>query len=1186
MPRRPPAEGTVANKLVLAVVILLLPWLIDAQQQQQREARGIREHYNSERKGPSPESIATIEATALGSRSRRIETVVNSGSPTHFRRTNVNDEEIENDASAIAAFAPAEPAVRAPSRRRSGIENNAGLSPQSARSLEDWEVEDFVLLATVDGKIYARDRKTGTQKWVLEVDRPIVQAEYHQRNASARSENHQDVDDYLWIVEPSRDGSLFIYIPGGPQAGLVNTGLTMKKLVEEMVPYADTEPPVVYTGDKVTSLLTIDASNGAVLKWFGSSGSYSSGQATCVRPEGFVDPDGEECSTRGTMTLGRTEYTVGIQGKDGHPIATLKYAEWGVNNYDQDLLRQHQGTLDGKYMYSSHDGGVFAYDLTRTKDRAALYNARLPAPVIRVFDVARPLTTDSKDPELIVLPQPVPPLVDDSHADIRNARIFINQTEAGDWYAMSGSSYPLVIDGPEQAQCDKRNWWQGASFDKPLDNTQLKKALVGLHSIDGHRLEPLLTISGPIDSENSTEKKMGFDTVGNGQTANTTVPENPSPSMMHQVRQLPTAAVTNVLDFVKNPVTVFVLLGFFAWYCYNKMSLAKKSRKRYLENVAKTSAQPENVGEKSEGFGAPLDESAPAPEKIIQVPAAVVPPTPADDVPTASTESPEIETPDNANRAEREPLSEIPANNGTRPPKQAKADGKKAHRGKRGGVKHKKGQRASESSDGPVPKPPATVEDAVRDAKKLGEIPAIEPDVQTLPNGVNEISGPILRMNSLEVNTDKLIGTGSNGTMVFEGKFDGRNVAVKRMLIQFFEIASQETKLLRESDDHPNVIRYYAQQQSQGFLYIALELCSASLADVIEKPHLHRALAQGGERDLPNVLYQITNGLQHLHNLRIVHRDLKPQNILVSLGKDGRPRLLVSDFGLCKKLDGEQSSFRATTAHAAGTSGWRAPELLLDDDIREGSVTALESINSNHSTSGALVSADLMPNRRATRAIDIFSLGLVFFYVLTKGSHPFDCGDRYMREVNIRKGKFNLAPLDVLGDYAYEAKDLIHSMLDPRPKARPNALQVMAHPFFWPAKKRLNFLCDVSDHFEKEKRDPPSDALIELERAAPEVTHGDFLKPLGKEFTDSLGKQRKYTGTRLLDLLRAMRNKKNHYEDMSDSLKKHVGSLPEGYLSFWTRKFPNLLITCWNVVYDVRWDDTDRFREYYQPAAL
>jgi serine/threonine-protein kinase/endoribonuclease IRE1 len=380
-----------------------------------------------------------------------------------------------------------------------------------------------------------------------------------------------------------------------------------------------------------------------------------------------------------------------------------------------------------------------------------------------------------------------------------------------------------------------------------------------------------------------------------------------------------------------------------------------------------------------------------------------------------------------------------------------------------------------------------------------------------------------------------------------------------------------------------SVIRYFAQQQAAGFLYIALELCPASLADVIEKPNLHRDLARGGERDLPGVLYQITNGLQHLHNLRIVHRDLKPQNILVSMGKDGNPRLLVSDFGLCKKLEGEQSSFRATTAHAAGTSGWRAPELLLDDDAKDGLSMVDASTDGN---SGPLLSSELMPNRRATRAIDIFSLGLVFFYVLTKGSHPFDCGDKYMREVNIRKAKFDLSRLSVYGDYGLEAEDLISSMLQAEPKARPSARQVMAHPFFWSPKKRLNFLCDVSDHFEKEKRDPPTPALIELENYAPRTTRGDFLKPLGKDFVDSMGKQRKYTGSRLLDLLRALRNKKNHYEDMSDKLKKEVGPLPEGYLSYWTTKFPNLLLNCWSLVYYLEWDDTDRFREYYTPARL
>lgn len=384
------------------------------------------------------------------------------------------------------------------------------------------------------------------------------------------------------------------------------------------------------------------------------------------------------------------------------------------------------------------------------------------------------------------------------------------------------------------------------------------------------------------------------------------------------------------------------------------------------------------------------------------------------------------------------------------------------------------------------------------------------------------------------------------------------------------------------------VIRYYAQQERAAFLYIALELCQASLADIVQKPHCYRELAQAGERDMPGVLYQIASGLSHLHSLRIVHRDLKPQNILVNMGKDGRPRILVSDFGLCKKLEGGQSSFGATTAHAAGTSGWRAPELLIDDDApSSNSMTLADPGSSTPSGSGSgLVGQEGVGhhNRRVTRAIDIFSLGLVFFYVLTRGNHPFDCGDRFMREVNIRKGIYSLQMLDVLGDFAFEARDLIGSMLNANPKLRPTARDVMAHPFFWNPKKRLSFLCDVSDHFEKEPRDPPSPALAELERHAPNVVRGDFLKHLPREFVDSLGKQRKYTGTRLLDLLRALRNKRNHYEDMPDSLKKTIGPLPDGYLAFWAHRFPNLLIVCWNVIYDLRHDKSDRFKDYYVPA--
>ncbi len=74
----------------------------------------------------------------------------------------------------------------------------------------------------------------------------------------------------------------------------------------------------------------------------------------------------------------------------------------------------------------------------------------------------------------------------------------------------------------------------------------------------------------------------------------------------------------------------------------------------------------------------------------------------------------------------------------------------------------------------------------------------------------------------------------------------------------------------------------------------------------------------------------------------------------------------------------------------------------------------------------------------------------------------------------------------------------------------------------------------------------------------PRCCRGDFLKHLPKEFVDSLGKQRKYTGSRLLDLLQAHGIRRITTEDMPDSLKKAIGPLPDGYLGFWARRFPQL----------------------------
>lgn len=150
----------------------------------------------------------------------------------------------------------------------------------------------------------------------------------------------------------------------------------------------------------------------------------------------------------------------------------------------------------------------------------------------------------------------------------------------------------------------------------------------------------------------------------------------------------------------------------------------------------------------------------------------------------------------------------------------------------------------------------------------------------------------------------------------------------------------------------------------------------------------------------------------------------------------------------------------------------------------------------------------------------------------------------------------------------------------------------MHHPFFWSPEKRLAFLCDVSDHFERECRDPPSEHLLVLENLGHQVierscpnskSSPDFLSRLDRKFVDTLGKQRKYQGDRMLDLLRALRNKKNHYADMPDDVKERVGELPDGYLNYWTSRFPQLLICCHLVIRKCELESNARFRGYMCP---
>lgn len=78
------------------------------------------------------------------------------------------------------------------------------------------------------------------------------------------------------------------------------------------------------------------------------------------------------------------------------------------------------------------------------------------------------------------------------------------------------------------------------------------------------------------------------------------------------------------------------------------------------------------------------------------------------------------------------------------------------------------------------------------------------------------------------------IAKGSNGTIVLEGIYEGRPVAVKRLVRAHHDVAFKEIQNLIASDRHPNIVRWYGVEYDQHFVYLSLERCACSLNDLIQ----------------------------------------------------------------------------------------------------------------------------------------------------------------------------------------------------------------------------------------------------------------------------------------------------------------------------------------------------------------
>jgi serine/threonine-protein kinase len=177
----------------------------------------------------------------------------------------------------------------------------------------------------------------------------------------------------------------------------------------------------------------------------------------------------------------------------------------------------------------------------------------------------------------------------------------------------------------------------------------------------------------------------------------------------------------------------------------------------------------------------------------------------------------------------------------------------------------------------------------------------------------------------------------------------GRVVALKMLSAELGAEDELHHRFRREAEaigrlSHPNIVTVYDLGQSEGQLYMAMELLEGDdLRSLIER-RVEVPLV-----DRLRLLVQICEGLAYAHSRGVVHRDIKPANILITSG--GRAKIL--DFGLARVAT------RATITRKGmilGTPDYMAPEQAM----------------------GKLV------DRRS----DVFSSGSVFYEFLT-GEKPF-----------------------------------------------------------------------------------------------------------------------------------------------------------------------------------------------------
>jgi serine/threonine-protein kinase len=122
---------------------------------------------------------------------------------------------------------------------------------------------------------------------------------------------------------------------------------------------------------------------------------------------------------------------------------------------------------------------------------------------------------------------------------------------------------------------------------------------------------------------------------------------------------------------------------------------------------------------------------------------------------------------------------------------------------------------------------------------------------------------------------------------------------------------------------HPHIVRVLDRGEFNGRLWISMDY-----VDGTDAGRLMREYPNGmPEDDVAEIVTAMADALDFGHERRLLHRDVKPENILVTASDGHRRRVLLTDFGIARRIDDVSNLTDADVA--VGTISYIAPEQLL-----------------------------------------------------------------------------------------------------------------------------------------------------------------------------------------------------------------------------------------------------------------